>query len=108
MRTELVEAAVDAAVRTRGGSVRGTIMHSDRGTQGEFTSHDMAKACARHGLKRSMGATGVCRDNAGAEALWSTVKHEYYKRHAFASTRNLLLDLPITSDSTTMPGGIRR
>ena len=34
MRTELVEAAVDAAVFTRGGSVAGTILHSDRGSQG--------------------------------------------------------------------------
>ena len=31
MRTELVEAAVDAAVLTRGGSVTGTILHSDGG-----------------------------------------------------------------------------
>ncbi len=31
MRTELVQAAVDAAVHTRGGSVRGTVLHSDRG-----------------------------------------------------------------------------
>lgn len=91
MRTELVEAAVDAAVFTRGGKVGGTILHSDRGSQ--YTSHDMAKACARHGLLRSMGATGVCWDNAGAESLWSTVKHEYYKRHAFTTYANLTAGL---------------
>lgn len=91
MRTELVVAAVDAAVHTRGGSVAGTVMHSDRGSQ--FTSHDMAAACSEHGLKRSMGATGVCWDNAGAEALWSTVKHEYYKRHAFGTITNLTAGL---------------
>ncbi|EHB46382.1 IS3 family transposase [Mycolicibacterium vinylchloridicum] len=33
MRTELVEAAVDAAVFTRGGGVAGTILHADRGSQ---------------------------------------------------------------------------
>jgi putative transposase len=36
MRTELVEAAVDAAAFTRGGTVAGTILHSDRGSQGGF------------------------------------------------------------------------
>ncbi|NDK92641.1 IS3 family transposase [Gordonia desulfuricans] len=91
MRTELVEAAVDAAVATRGGSVTGTILHSDRGSQ--FTSHDMAQACTRHGLRRSMGETGICWDNAGAESLWSTVKHEYYKRHAFTTRTNLTAGL---------------
>lgn len=91
MRTELVEAAVDAAVFTRGGNVKGTIMHSDRGSQ--FTSHDMAQACSGHGLLRSMGATGICWDNAGVESLWSTVKHEYYKRHAFTTYANLTAGL---------------
>lgn len=58
MRTELVTAAVDAAVFVRGGQAAGTILHSDRGTQ--YTSHDMAAACSRHGLLRSMGDTGIC------------------------------------------------
>ena len=91
MRTELVEDAVDAAVLTRGGSVAGTILHSDRG--GQYTSYDMASACRRHGLQRSMGATGICWDNAGAESLWSTVKHENYKRHAYGSYANLAAGL---------------
>ncbi len=54
MRTELVEQAVNAAVFTRGGSVAGTILHSDRGGS-QYTSHDLAKACSDHGLRRSMG-----------------------------------------------------
>nr|WP_246600940.1 IS3 family transposase [Skermania piniformis] len=91
MRTELVTAAVEAAVTVRGGSVTGTILHSDRGSR--YTSHDMAKACSGHGLRRSMGATGICWDNAGAESLWSTVEHEYYKRHAFTTYASLLAGL---------------
>ncbi|WP_143161522.1 integrase core domain-containing protein [Nocardia seriolae] len=39
-----------------------TILHSDRG--GEFTAGLTTKACARHGLRRSMGATGICWDNS--------------------------------------------
>ncbi|MED5803950.1 integrase core domain-containing protein, partial [Gordonia sp. Z-3] len=34
-----------------------------------------------------------CWDNAGAESLWSTVKHEYYKRHAFTTYANLTAGL---------------
>ena len=52
---------------------------------GQYTSHDMAAACWRHELRRSMGATRQCWDNAGAESLWSTFKHECYYRHTFAT-----------------------
>lgn len=88
MRTELVMTAVDRAVFARGGHAKGVILQSDRGTQ--YTSHDMAAACSRHGLRRSMGATGICWDNAGAESLWSTFKHEYYYRHTFATKMELI------------------
>ncbi|WP_423785408.1 integrase core domain-containing protein [Gordonia bronchialis] len=53
----------------------------------------MAAACGKHGLRCSMGATGICWDNAGAESLWSTVKHEYSKRHAFTTYANLTAGL---------------
>lgn len=36
MRTELVTDAIEMAVRTRGGDVRGMVFHSDRGSQGVF------------------------------------------------------------------------
>lgn len=88
MRTELVTDAVEMAVRTRGGRARGTIMHSDRGSQ--YTAHAMAKACQPHGLLRSMGRTGVCWDNAGAESLWSTFKHEHYYRHSYVHKTELI------------------
>ncbi|MGW4743046.1 IS3 family transposase [Nocardia xishanensis] len=80
MRAELVIHAVDRAVFVRGGRCRGAILHSDRG--GQYTAQATAEACARHGLLRSMGATGICWDNVGAESLWSTFKHEcYYRAH---------------------------
>ena len=83
MLTELVTDALAQAVAVRGGHVGGTIMHSDRGTQ--YTG-----ACADAGLRRSMGATGICWDNSGAESLWSTFKHEYYYRHVFATKSELV------------------
>lgn len=62
MRTELVIDALDMAVAERGGDVAGVILHSDRGSQ--YTATVMAQACDRYGLRRSMGATGICWDNA--------------------------------------------
>lgn len=88
MRTELVLEALEMAVAARGGDVAGTIVHSDRGSQ--YTAEAMRQACERHGLRRSMGATGICWDNAGAESLWSTFKHEYYYRHTFVYATELI------------------
>jgi putative transposase len=85
---EMVAAAIDAAVAARGGGCRGTILHSDRG--GEYTAHLTAKACFRHGLRRSMGATGICWDNSPAESFWSTFKHEEYYRHVYATKTELV------------------
>jgi putative transposase len=50
----------------------------------------MVQACADAGLRRSMGATGICWDNSGAELLWSTFEHEYYYRHVFATEAELV------------------
>jgi putative transposase len=88
MRTGLVTAAVGSAVFVRGNRCRGTILHSDRGSQ--YTAGDMEQACAGHGLRRSMGETGICWDNAGAESLWSTFKHECYYRHVYATKAELI------------------
>jgi putative transposase len=57
---------------------------------GQYTARAMAQACADAGLRRSMGATGICWDNSGAESLWSTFKHEYYYRHTFATKAELV------------------
>ncbi|WP_433664742.1 IS3 family transposase [Nocardia sp. CA-128927] len=88
MRVELATAAVEMAVETRRGRCDGTVLHSDRGSQ--YTADAMTQACGRHGLRRSMGARGICWDNAGAESLWSSFKHEYYYRHVFATKAELV------------------
>jgi transposase InsO family protein len=84
----MVTTAIEAAVAARGGEVRGTVLHSDRG--GEYTANLTAQACFRHGLRRSMGATGICWDNSPAESFWSTFKHEHYYRHAYATKAELV------------------
>ena len=55
-----------------------TICHSDRGTQ--YASGNHAKYCAKIGVRRAMGRTGVCWDNAAAETFYTTLKNEMYYR----------------------------
>ena len=75
----LVTSALDAAVATRGRQrMDATIFHTDRGA--EYTSAACADACARLGLRQSMGRTGSCLDNAAAESFFATLKVELVGR----------------------------
>jgi transposase InsO family protein len=74
MRASLVCDALTMAVATRGGDVAGVIFHSDRGSQ--YSSAEFRALCDVHGVKRSMGKTGVCWDNALAESFFATYKLE--------------------------------
>lgn len=58
MRTELVSNALDMAVATRGGRVKGIIFHGDRGSQ--YMSHDYRNQVVGYGMVQSVGRTGVC------------------------------------------------
>lgn len=83
MRTELVADALDMAVATRAGQVAGTIFHGDRGSQ--YMSGDYRKQVVGYGMVQSVGRTGVCFDNAVAEAAWSSLKRELVSRYRFAT-----------------------
>lgn len=83
MRTELVIDALTMAVATRGGQVADTIAHADRGSQ--YTSNDYLDFCADHGLRPSVGRTGVCWDNAVAESFWESLKRECVQSRVFAT-----------------------
>lgn len=83
MRTELVSAALDMAVAARGGRVDGIIAHADRGSQ--YMSNDYRCKIAALGMKQSVGRTGICWDNAVAEAFWATLKRELVNRYRFAT-----------------------
>ena len=80
-RTPLVTAAVEAAIGFR--SPAGTILHSDRGTQ--FTSRAFVARLAAAGLAPSMGAPGVCWDNAMAESFFATLETELIDRSHWAT-----------------------
>ncbi|QII07270.1 DDE-type integrase/transposase/recombinase [Rhodococcoides fascians A25f] len=88
VRAELVLDTLHMAVADRGGDVAGTIAHSDSGRQ--HAAALTKKACEQYGLRRSMGKIGIRWDNAGAESLWSTFKHDFYIRHAFVFRSKLI------------------
>lgn len=86
MRTSLVTDALDMALQDRkpAGPV---IFHSDRGTQ--YTSHEMAEYCRKKHIRRSMGRTGVCYDNAVAESFFATYKKELVHTRPWPTLRRL-------------------
>jgi putative transposase len=83
MRTSLVADALNMAVATRGGHVDEVIFHSDRGCQ--YTSAEYGELCERLGVTQSMGATGVCWDNAAAESFFGSLKRELAHRQRWAT-----------------------
>jgi len=83
LRADLVEDALRQAVALRGHLPAKVVFHADRGCQ--YTSQQITDVAGDLDLLRSMGRTGVCWDNALAEAFWSTFKNEYYHRHVFAT-----------------------
>lgn len=82
MRTELVLAALEMAVRTRR-PARGVIHHSDQGSQ--YTSVAFGRRCAEAGIVPSTGSVGDCYDNAITESFFATLECELLARHAFSS-----------------------
>jgi putative transposase len=80
MRTSLVTGALAMAI-THGHIQTGAIFHSDRGAQ--YTSGEFTRFCAAHGIRTSVGRTGVCWDNAAAESFFGALKNEMYYRQAF-------------------------
>jgi putative transposase len=73
MRTELVVAALQMAVRRRRPAT-GTIHHSDHG--GQYIGLSFGQSCHDAGIAQSMGAVGSCYDNAVAETFFATLTKE--------------------------------
>jgi len=71
---EPAKAAINTAVATRGGNIKGVIFNSDKGSQ--YTAAAFAKACDRLRIARSTGRTDNALDNAPAESFFSTLQHE--------------------------------
>ena len=72
MHRELVLNAVLIAIRRR--RPRGTLIHSDQGTQ--FGSDAWRRFCHSNRLEPSMSRKGNCWDNAVVESFFSSLKKE--------------------------------
>ena len=90
MRAELV---IDALRMAAGNYtlVDGAIFHSDRGTQ--YTSEAFAEATAELGVRRSVGRTGTCFDNAQAESFNAALKVERVNRTAYPTREHARTDV---------------
>ena len=106
VRTELVEQALDMAIRQRRPEApttqrrrnheqhldmairqrrpeAGVVHHSDRGTQ--YASRAFGDRCRKAGTRLSMGSVGDAYDNAMCESFFATLECELLDRHHFAS-----------------------
>lgn len=83
MRTELIVEALTMARDHGRLATTGVIFHSDRGAQ--YTSTEFQRWCAANHVTQSMGAVGVCWDNAVAESFFSHLKTEMYHQQSFAN-----------------------
>lgn len=86
---ELVLNAILMAVRQR--RPRGTIIHSDQGTQ--YGSDAWRRFCRDNHLEPSMSRRGNCWDNAVAESFFGSLKKERIKKHIYKSRELALADL---------------
>ena len=81
MRTSLIIDAL-AMARDHGRlDPSGAVFHSDRGAQ--YTSTQFQDWCAGNRITQSMGAVGVCWDNAVAESFFSHMKTEMFYQHSW-------------------------
>jgi putative transposase len=90
MRTDLVCDALDMAARNYH-LAEGCIFHSDRGTQ--YMSDQFAKHTADLGLRRSVGRTGICYDNALAESFNAALKVERVNRTEYPTLEHARRDI---------------
>lgn len=82
-KTSLITAALDSAA----GNIdieEGCIFHSDRGSN--YTSDEFGRHLTeKYKMRRSVGRTGVCWDNAMAESFFGALKNEWLNRMVFAT-----------------------
>lgn len=90
MRAELVIDALEMAARNYT-LADGAIFHSDRGTQ--YTCEAFAAAAGELGIRRSVGRTGVCFDNAQAESFNAALKVERVNRTVYPTREHARADV---------------
>ena len=69
----------------------GAIFHSDRGSN--YTSFEYGQALAALDIRRSVGRTGICYDNAMAESFFAALKNERVHRTAYPTRAHAMKDV---------------
>lgn len=91
LRAELIVDALKMAARNIQFRHKITIFHSDRGCQ--YTSDEFANAAKDLGVRRSLGRTGTCYDNAWAESFNGTLKVERVNRTVYPTREAARIDV---------------
>ncbi len=92
MRSDLVVHALRQALQARPqDSTRGTLFHSDRGSQYGSTAFRAVLACA--GMRQSMSARANPYDNAWSESFIGTLKREMLQGGRFEDATDARLEL---------------
>ena len=89
-KTPLISAAIGMAVRNH--DIKdGAIFHSDRGSN--YTSAEFGEALREHGIRQSVGRTGICYDNAMAESFFAALKNERVHRTQYPTRKHAINDI---------------
>jgi transposase InsO family protein len=89
-KTPLIEAAIQMAVRNH--DIRpAAIFHSDRGSN--YTSDQFARTLRELNIRRSVGRTGICYDNAMAESFFAALKNERVHRTQYPTRQHAINDV---------------
>jgi putative transposase len=89
-KTPLISTAIRRAARNER-LVPGAIFHTDRGSN--YTSYEFGKVLAGLDLRRSMGRTGICYDNAMAESFFAALKNELCNRTVYPTRAAAMTDI---------------
>lgn len=87
MRESLVCDALKMAIGNRRPAQGQVVMHTDRGSQ--YTGQQFRDLCLSNGIIPSVGATGICYDNAAAESWNATFKKELIHLHVWAGIKDV-------------------
>jgi transposase InsO family protein len=89
-KTPLISRAIEMAARNLD-LPEGAIFHSDRGSN--YTSSEFGEKLGELGIKRSVGRTGICYDNALSESVNGTLKNELVYRTAYMTRKAAMDDI---------------
>lgn len=89
-KTSLISLAIERAAKKYTLAPQ-AIFHSDRGSN--YTSDEFGRTLATHNMRRSVGRTGICYDNAMAESFFAALKNELVYRTVYPTRQHAYRDI---------------